>query len=399
MKGIMGAFMLSTVLALGSASAYTAEYDKGASDAEIKIGQTIAYSGPATVLGVMGRAQTAYFDMVNSKGGVNGRKVVLMSTDDAYNPPRTLENIRRLVEQDEVLAIAGSNGVATNLAVRDYLKAKGVPHLFIIGGTWNDPAKYPMTTGSTHSYITEGRVYARYVLKNKPDAKIAVLYQNDDYGKDTLKGLKEELGDKAGMIVAEASYDKAAPTIDSEVTSLAASKADVYIDMSYGKFTAQSIRRADALGWDPLHIVVYGASPAILQMPEADRHMAEGIMSATFYKNPADAAYDTDPGMMDYKKFVAEWGKDIDPKDALGINGYLAAALLHHTLEQAGDNLTRANLAKQATNINDLQLPLLLPGVSINVRPDNYLIFRSGRLQKFDGKSWSVLDEVVSLEN
>jgi ABC-type branched-subunit amino acid transport system substrate-binding protein len=390
-------WLATAVVALAPTSLLAGNYDQGASDTEIKIGQTIAYSGPATVLAVMGRAQTAYFNRLNSMGGIRGRKVKLFSTDDAYNPPRTVENVRRLVEQEGVLAIAGSNGVATNLAVRDYLKAKGVPHLFIIGGTWNDPEKYPMTIGATHSYITEGRVYAQYILKNKADAKIAVLYQSDDYGKDTLKGLREGLGGKAGNIVAEASYDKAAPTIDSEVRNLAASNADVYIDMSYGKFTAQSIRRAHQPGWKPLHIVVYGASPAILQMPEDERAMAAGILSATFYKNPADPAYDSDPGMVEYKKFLAEWGKDIEPKDALGVNGYIAAALLHHTLEKAGDDLTRANLIRQATSIRNLDLPLLLPGVSVTIQPDNYLIFRSGRLQRFDGKSWSVTEDVVSL--
>nr|WP_295469317.1 ABC transporter substrate-binding protein [Mesorhizobium sp.] len=398
MKGILRLLTLTAAIALSPVGAFAGTYDMGASDTEIKIGQTIAYSGPATVLGVMGRVQTAYFNMVNSKGGINGRKVVLESTDDAYSPPRTLENVRRLVEQDEVLAISGSNGVATNLAVRDYLKSKGVPHLFIVGGTWNDPEKYPTTIGATHSYITEGRIYARYILKNKPDAKIAVLYQNDDYGKDTLKGLRAELGDKASMIVAEASYDRGEPTVDSQVNSLAASKADVYIDMSYGKFTTQSINRTDALGWKPLHIVVYGASPSILQMAEGDRIKAAGIVSATFYKNPADPAYDNDAGMAEYKKFLAEWGKDIDPKDTLGVNGYIAAALLHHTLEKAGDELTRANLVKQATSIKDLALPVLLPGVTVSIQPDNYLLFRTGRLQQFDGKGWSPVDDLISLD-
>lgn len=393
---------LGAALALGTmiAGAATAqEYGPGVSDTEIKIGQTITYTGPASVISTLGRVQTAYFDMINAQGGINGRQVRLLSLDDAYNPPRTVEQVRRLVEREEVLAISGSNGAATNLAVRDYLRQNGVPHLFLLGGEWNDPENYPMTTGATHSYRTEGALYGQYIMDNHPDATIAILLQNDDYGLHIVEGLRAALGESADrQIVAEVTYDRMDPTIDSQMLQLSATRADVFLSASYGKFVVQGLRSVADSEWDPVQFVVFGGAPAVMQLEPEERDIAEGVLSVTFYKNPANPLYADDADMVEYLAFLQEWVPDVQPTDELGVNGYISATLLAHALEQAGDNLTRENLVRQATNITDLALPLLPPGVTVTVTPDNYNLLSSGRMQEFNGEYWTLLDEVLSTD-
>lgn len=399
MRLLLSGVFVAGLLAVGT---YGVEaggtYDQGASDTEIRIGQTMAYSGLASAASSSGKVQLAYFARLNKNGGINGRKITLISLDDGYSPPKTVEQTRRLVEREGVLAVAGSLGGQTNMAVRDYLKSKGVPQIFIQGGTWDDPVNYPTTIGATHSYVTVGQLFGAYILKTKPNAKIAVLYQNDELGKGTLKAFKEALGPKASQITVEAAYDTVAPSIDSEITTLAASGADAFLDISIGKFAAQAVRRAAELGWKPLHMVDNGAAQIFQKLPDNERPNAIGVISVGFYKNPADPAYASDPGMVDYHSLIKEYAPEVHPSDPIGVNGYLVAQLIEYALRKSGDNLTRENLLKQVKNINNLELSLLLPGVSVNIQPDNFKVFRAGHVQTFDGNNWIVEKELISFK-
>ena len=398
MKNLSMAVLAATVLAMASGAQAEPKYDPGASDTEIRIGQTIAYSGPASVISALGRTQVGYFKALNAKGGINGRRVTLLSEDDGYNPPKTVEMVRKLVERDEVLAIMGSNGTATNLAVRDYLKAQDIPQLWLICGCPIDAKDYPGVTVSTQDYVTEGELFAKYILETNPSGTIAILEQNDDYGQELVRGLRNGLGDKADeMIVGKQTYDRADPTVDSQMSQLAATDADFFFSASYGKFAAQAIRFVGSKSnWNPVQLLVYGASGVPLQM-EGETDLAKGIVGVTFFKNPADPSYDDDEDMKTYKAFLKEWVPEVSESDPLGVNGYISASLTHYTLEKAGDNLTRENLIKVASNFDDLTMPMLLPGVTLSMSPDDYQTYKAGRIQVFNGTNWVVQDGALSV--
>lgn len=374
------------------------KYGPGATDTEIKIGQTMPYSGPASAYGTIGKVETAYFKKINDEGGINGRKLVLLSEDDGYSPPKTVEQIRKLVEQDNVLFTFQTLGTPSNSAIHKYMNAKKVPHLFLATGAskWADPKNNPWTMGLNISYETEGQIYAKYLLKNKPGAKIAVLYQNDDYGKDVLNGLKEGLGAaNAKMIVAEATYEVTDPTVDSQILTLKGSGADTFVNITTPKFGAQAIRKVYDSGWKPLHIINNVAASVGGVLIPAGLEKSEGLITIEYYKDPTDPQWSNDPAMKEWMAFMAKYYPDGNLKDASNTYGYLAAQTLMQVLKQCGDDLTRENVMKQAANLKDLKLPMLLPGIAINTSPTDYSPIKQAQLARFDGKQWVLFGEVL----
>ncbi|MBS0452204.1 MAG: ABC transporter substrate-binding protein [Proteobacteria bacterium] len=375
------------------------KYGPGASDTEIKLGQTMPYSGPASAYGTIGKLQMAYFKMINEQGGINGRKVTLISLDDGYSPPRAVEQVRKLVEQDEVLALFQTLGTPSNSAIHKYVNAKKVPHLFLATGAtkWADPKNYPWTLGFNLSYQAEGVIYAKYLLKSKPNAKIAILYQNDDYGKDLLKGVKDGLGAQgAKMIVAEASYEVTDPTVDSQIVTLQGSGADTFINITTPKFSAQSIRKAFDSGWKPLHIINnVGASVGSVLTP-AGLDKSVGLLTVQYYKDPNDPQWKDDPAMLEWRAFMGRYYKEGDPKDASNLYAYIAAQAMVHVLKACGNDLTRENVMKQAANIKNLKLPLLLPGMALNTSPTDFFLVKQAQLARFTGTQWAGFGDVLS---
>jgi ABC-type branched-subunit amino acid transport system substrate-binding protein len=377
------------------------KYDPGASDTEIKIGQTMPYSGPASAYGVIGKVQAAYFKQLNEQGGVNGRKINFISLDDGYSPPKTVEMIRRLVEQDEVLLTFGTLGTPSNTAIHKYMNAKKVPHMFLATGAskWNDPQNFPWTMGFNPNYHSEGKLYGQHILATKPNAKIAVLVQNDDYGKDYLNGFKEGLGAKAAsMIVATASYEVTDPTIDSQIVTLKGSGADTFFNITTPKFAAQAIRKVDDVGWKPTHYLnqVSASVGSVLKPAGLDKSV--GLISMLYVKDGADVKWDNDPAMKDYKALIKKYTPEVSPDDANGTYAYASAQMMVHVLKQAGDNLTRENIMKQAASIKDLQLPMVLPGVLASTSPGDFALFQTMQLVKFDGKNWVDFGKPVSVK-
>jgi ABC-type branched-subunit amino acid transport system substrate-binding protein len=374
------------------------KYGPGASDTEIKLGQTMPYSGPASAYGAIGKAEVAYFQMINEQGGINGRKINLISLDDAYSPPRAVEQVRKLVEEDEVLALFQNLGTPSNSAVHKYVNAKKVPHLFLATGAtkWGDPQNFPWTIGFQPAYQTEGQIYAKYILKNKPAAKIAVLYQNDDYGKDYLKGLKDGLGDKVSMIVAEASYEVSDPTVDSQIVTLKASGADTMFTIATPKFAAQSIRKVADIGWQPLHFVNNVASSVGAVLTPAGLDKSTGLITALYLKDPLDPKWETDPGMMRWHAFMKKYMPDANLTDFNYVYGFGAAQLMTMVLKACGDDLTRENVMKQATNLKDVVLDVALPGVKYSSSPTDYFMVKQLQLARFDGKRWALFGDVLS---
>ena len=370
-----GSLALVGALAITSAAATEKQYGPGVSDTEIKIGQTSAYSGPASAYGtLLSKTQVAYVRMINERGGINGRKITLISLDDGYSPPKTVEQTRRLVEQDNVLGIFDSLGTAPNAAIQEYLNEQHVPHFAISGASrFNDPARYPWTMGVIASYETEGRIYAKYILQNLKDAKIGVLYQNDDLGKDYLRGLRDGLGDRAqSMIVKADSYELTDPTIDLQIITLKASSANVFFDASSPKFAAQAIRKAFELGWQPTHFLSLTGNSVPAALVAAGVEKAVGIISASSNKDPGDPMWASDEGVQDYVAFMKSYIPGKDPSDLLISGGYSLAQIMLYILERCGDNLTRDNVMYQATHMHDVEFPLLLPGVKVNTSPTNY---------------------------
>jgi len=388
----------TAVLASGLASAADKKYDVGASDTEIKIGQTMPYSGPASGYGTQGKTETAYWKMVNSKGGINGRKVNLLSMDDAYSPPKTVEQTRKLVEQDEILADIGSLGTPTNSAIQKYLNGKKVPHILIStgAGKWNDPKNFPWTTPFYPPYEREAQIYAKYILKELPAAKIGVLYQNDDFGKDYLRGFKAGLGDKSDLIVKELSYEVSDPTIDSQIVNLKSAGADTILTIATPKFGAQSIRKVADLGWKPTHFIVSVANSIGGVLQPAGLDASTGLISAVAFKVVGDPAWDDDEGVKNYLAFMKEWYPEGNPIDGSNQVGYTSAQFAEIILKNCGDELTRDNVLKQATHLSQISLPLLLPGATVSATPDDYATFSSFRLARFDGKSWKFFGENIS---
>jgi branched-chain amino acid transport system substrate-binding protein len=375
------------------------KYGPGASDTEIKLGQTMPYSGPASAFGNVGLTMIAYLKMINEKGGIRGRTLNLISLDDGYSPPKSVEQIRRLVEQDEVLFIAAPLGTAPNLATRKYLNSNKVPTIFAMSGlaTFGDRANYPWTIGWLPTFEGEARIFTKYILQNAPNAKIAILFQNDDLGKDYVRGVESELGVKAKtMIVATKSYELSAPTVDSQIGILKASGADTFINASTAKFAAQSIRAAYDIGWKPLHFLSYTSASVAGVMLPAGPEKAEGIISSTYFKDPSDPQWASDPERLEYSSFMSKYRPGISPSDTFNLAGYLLAESLATLLEQCGDSLTRENVMEQALKL-DVRVPMLLPGIKLHTSATDFYPVKSLQLQRFDGKSSFVLfGEVMS---
>ena len=377
------------------------KYDTGATDTEIKIGNIMPYSGPASAYGIIGKTEAAYFNKINAEGGINGRKINFISYDDGYSPPKAVEQARKLVESDEVLFVFNSLGTPSNSAIQKYMNEKKVPQLFVATGAtkWNDPKNFPWTMGWQPSYQAEARIYAKYILKEKPNAKIGVLYQNDDYGKDYLKGLKDGLGAKAAsMIVAEESYETAEPTIDSHVVNLKAKGADVFFSVTTPKFAAQSIKKVADLQWKPVFLLNnVGASIGSVLKP-AGFENSQDIISVAYLKDTTDPQWKDDAGIKNFDAFLAKWIPEANRADGSVIVGYGVAQTLVEVLKACGDNLTRENIMKQAANIKDLQLEVALPGVKISTSATDFAPFEQMQLQKFKGDRYELFGPVVSAE-
>jgi branched-chain amino acid transport system substrate-binding protein len=393
--------MVGWLLLAAAAGAGERQQAPGVSDSDIAIGQTMPYSGATSAWGAVGLAHLAYVKMVNELGGVNGRKIRLISLDDAYSPPKTMEQTRRLVEQEEVAFIFGSLGTATNSAIQKYLNERKVPQLFIASGAskWVDPEHFPWTIGLQPTYHTEARIYARYIREHKPDARIAVLYQNDDYGKDYLAGLKDGLGDRyAKMVVGQTSYEATDPTVDSQIVTLQATGADVFVDIAGPKFTAQAIRKAYDIGWRPLHVVnnISSAVGAVLQPAGLEKSV--GIITARYYKDPTDPQWRDDPAYQDWLAWMKKYNPEANVADTYAVSGYIGAAALVQALRQCGDDLSRENILRQAANIHGLALPMLIPGITVNTSPTDYRPIKQMLLMRFDGQNWQPASELIDDE-
>ncbi|MHC2244832.1 ABC transporter substrate-binding protein [Bradyrhizobium elkanii] len=374
----------------------TAAADNG--NEAIRIGQTLPYSGPVSGFGTIGRAQEAFFAKVNAEGGINGRQVKFITLDDAYSPPKTVEQTRKLVEQEEVLMMFGSLGTATNNAVHRYLNTKKIPQLFVLSGAtkWADPKTYPWTMPGMASYESEGVVYAKYVLQAKPDAKIAILAQNDDFGRDYVAGFKRALGGKAAsMIVAEASYETSAPTISSQLATLKASGADVLFGVVLGKFTPQMIKGVAEIGWKPDLFFVPTSASSISFLEPAGLENAVGLISSSNQKDTMDAQWADDPAVKDYLAFMKQYLPNADLSNSNYSAGYHYATLLMAVLKACNNDFSRENIMRQAASLRDVPLPLLLPGMTVSTGPDDYLPFQQLRLRRFNGKSWISFGEIL----
>jgi branched-chain amino acid transport system substrate-binding protein len=389
----------AVAVALSASSAYAQKkYDSGASDTEIKIGQTVPFSGPASAYATIGKTQAAYIKMINDQGGVNGRKINLIQYDDAYSPPKAVEQVRKLVESDEVLLTFQIIGTPSNAAVQKYLNAKKVPQLFAATGAskFTDPKNFPWTLGFNPNYFVEGRIYGQYILKNYPNAKVGVLYQNDDLGKDYLNGLKAGLGDKAtGMIVAEASYEVADPTVDSQILKLKDAGVDLLFSASTPKQAAQAIKKNAELGWQPVHIVDINATSVGAVMKPAGLDAAKGVISVNYGKDPLDPTWKDDAGMKRYSDFMAKYYPEGDKDSIFNTYGYSTTQLLVHVLKQCGDDLTRENVLKQATNLKNVQLDLALPGILGNTTPNDYRVNKQLQMMKFNGERWELFGPII----
>ncbi|HKS19648.1 MAG TPA: ABC transporter substrate-binding protein [Bradyrhizobium sp.] len=399
-KAIFHLVTATTVaIALSATSAYAQKkYDTGATDTEIKIGQTNPFSGPASAYATIGKTQAAYIKMINDQGGVNGRKINLIQYDDAYSPPKAVEQVRKLVESDEVLLTFQILGTPSNAAVQKYLNTKKVPQLFAATGAskFTDPKNFPWTMGFNPNYFVEGRIYGQYIIKNHPNAKIGILYQNDDLGKDYVNGIKAGLGDKAAtMVVTEASYEVADPTIDSQILKIKASGADLFFSASTPKQAAQAIKKIAELDWHPVHILDINSTSVGAVMKPAGLEASKGVISVNYAKDPLDPAWKDDPGMKKYFEFMAKYYPDGDKDSSFNAYGYSTTQLLVHVLKQCGDDLTRENIMKQATNLKNVQLDLALPGIVSNTTPDDYRVNKQLQMMKFNGERWELFGPIL----
>ena len=375
------------------------QYGPGASDTEIKIGNTMPYSGPASAYGVIGKTEAAYFNMLNEQGGINGRKINFISRDDGYSPPKTVELVRKLVEEDQVLFTFNILGTPPNTAVQGYLNDNKVPQLFVATGAdkWNDPKNHPWTMGWQPSYRVEARIYGRYILKNLPNAKIAVLYQNDDFGKDYLTGLREALGDKADkMIVATKTYETTDPTVDLQVVALQGSGADTLLTAAIPKFAAQAIRKVYDIGWKPAHFLTNVSISVGSVIRPAGPEKAVGIISASYGKDPTDPQWQNETEYKDWLAWMQRYNASSNTADTNAVYGYNVSQTLIHVLKMCGNDLTRENIMKQAANIQDLKLPMLLPGIVVSTSATDFAPIKQMQLQKFDGTTWQLFGEVIS---
>ena len=375
------------------------KYGPGVTDTEIKVGNTCFYSGPASSYGTIGKSEAAYFKMINDQGGVNGRKIIFLSYDDAYSPPKTVEMTRKLVEQDGVLLMLNPLGTPTNTAIQHYLNQKKVPQLFAATGAskWDDPKHFPWTIGWQPSYLSEGRAYAAYILANKPDGRVGVLYQNDDAGKDYLNGVIEGLGGKAkSLVVATASYETTDPTVDSQVIEMQSKRVDVFIDIAIPKFAAQTIRKSAEINWKPLHILIGAANSVAATLKPAGLENSIGIVSDFFLKDPTDPQWRDDQGYKDWVAFMDKYSPDGDKTDLYNVLGPCFAQTFVQVLKQCGDDLTRENIMKEAANLRNFRVPMLLPGITINTSPTDFAPIKQIQMGRFDGRRWALFGPLIN---
>ena len=391
-----------TLLATSSGGALAQKkYDTGASDTEIKIGNIMPYSGPASAYGVIGKTEAAYFKKINDAGGINGRKINFITYDDAYSPPKTVEQARKLVESDEVLFVFNSLGTPSNSAIHKYMNSKKVPQLFVATGAtkWNDPQNFPWTMGWQPNYQSETQIYAKYILKNNPKAKIAVLYQNDDYGKDYLKGLKDGLGDKAAsMIVMEESFETSEPSVDNHIVKLKSTNADIFINISTPKFAAQAIKKMAEIQWKPIHFLNNVSASVGSVIKPAGYENSQDIISAAYLKDASDKQWDNDPGMKEFYAFLEKDFPEGNKLDGSVVVGYGVSQTLVKVLQMCGDNLTRENVTKQAASLKDFRTEVLLPGIKINTGPNDFAPISSLQLMKFKGDKWELFGDVINAD-
>jgi branched-chain amino acid transport system substrate-binding protein len=377
------------------------KYDPGATDTEIKIGNIMPYSGPASAYGVIGKTEQAYFNMINAEGGINGRKIKFISYDDAYSPPKAVEQARRLVESDAVLLIFNSLGTPSNSAIQKYMNTKEVPQLFVASGAskWNDPKNFPWTMGWQPSYQMEAHIYAKYILREKPNGKIGVLYQNDDFGKDYLKGLKTALGEKAAlMFAAEESYETEEPSIDDHVVKLKMAGADVFVSITTPKFAAQAIKKLAEIDWHPMHFLSNVSASIGGVIEPAGYENSQGILSAAYAKEAADPQWDNDPGMKNLLAFLRKYYPDANKLDGAVIYGYGVAQTLVQVIKMCGDDLTRANVMKQAASLKNFETDTLLPGIKINTSPTDFAPIHQLQMMRFKGRKWELFGDIMSGE-
>jgi branched-chain amino acid transport system substrate-binding protein len=388
---------IAAVMAIaGTPAAAQQKYGPGVSDNEIKIGNIMPYSGPASAYGEIGKTEAAYIRKVNAEGGVNGRKINFISYDDAYSPPKTVEQARKLIESDEVLLIFQSLGTAHNTAIQRYMNAKKVPQLFAATGAtkWNDPRHFPWTMGWQPSYQSEAHIYAQYLIKNYPQGKIGVLYQNDDYGKDYLKGLKDGLKGKM-PIVAEAPYETTDATVDSPVINLKASGADIVFNVATPKFAAQAIKKIAELGWKPVHLLNNVSNSVGSVLKPAGFDNAKGVLSTAYFKDPTDPSWKDDPAYKEWSAFMDKYYPDGDKTSTFTVYGYVAAQTLVAVLKQSGDNLTRDNVMKQAASLKNLELGMLLPGMTINTGPNDFAPIKQMQMEQFNGERFELFGPIM----
>jgi branched-chain amino acid transport system substrate-binding protein len=401
-RGILLASIVIGLLVRANPAAAEKKYDPGATDNEIKIGNIMPYSGPLSAYALNGRAEAAYFNKVNSEGGINGRKIKFISYDDAFSPSKTVEQARRLVESDEVLLVFNSLGTPTNNAIRQYMNLKKVPQLFVATGAtqFGDFKSFPWTIGWQPTYQTEGRIYAKYILQNLPQGKIGILYQNDDSGRDYVKGLRDGLGAEAAkrMIVAELPYDPSETTVESQVVTLKTSGADIFFNEATPKFAAQAIRKAAEIGWKPTQFLASISNSVGSVLKPAGLENAKGILSANFLKDPTDPTWKDDPAIKEWLTFMAKYFPEGDKTSTFSVYGYLLAQTLVQVLKQCGDELTRENVMRQAANLHDFELGLLLPGIKINTNPNDYFPLEEMQMSRFNGEHGVLFGPVISGE-
>jgi branched-chain amino acid transport system substrate-binding protein len=398
-KRVLLASIAAGLVAVAGPALAQKKYDIGATDTEIKIGNTNPYSGPASAYGLIGKTIDAYFKKVNAEGGINGRKVNFITYDDGYSPPKAVEQVRKLVESDEVLLVFQPLGTPSNTAIQKYMNSKKVPQLFVATGAtkWGDPKGNPWTMGWQPTYQAEGQIYAKYIMKNHPNAKIGILFQNDDYGKDYVKGIKDGLGDKAKtMIVSEQPYEPADPTVDSQIVSLKGSGADVFFNVTTPKFAAQAIKKAAEIGWKPVHLLNNVSNSVGSVLKPAGLEASKDVLSTGYLKDPTDPTWNDDAGKKEWLAFMEKYFPDGDKTSSFTVYGYTVAQTLHQTLKQAGDDLTRANVMKQAASLKGLKLPMLLPGIEINTSPTDFYPIEQMQMQKFTGERWELFGPVIS---
>src|SRR6266567_7434652 len=376
------------------------KYDPGASDTEIKIGNIMPYSGPVSSYSVIGKTEAAYFNKINAEGGINGRQIKLISYDDAFSPPKAVEQARKLVESDEVLLIFQPLGTPSNSATQKYMNAKKVPQLFVASGAtkWGDPKNFPWTMGWQPNYQSEGRIYAKYILDHFPDSKIAVFWQNDDAGKDQVKGLRDGLGAKAGMIIAEKSYEVSDPSIDSQIVALHDSGADIFLSWAAPKGSAQAIRKVGELNWKPKFFLANTATSVASVLKPAGLEYSKGIISTAYLKDPTDPTWDNGPAVQKWRAFMDKYYPEGDKTNANNIYGYVQAEAMAQVLKQCGDELTRENVMKQAANLKNFHSDLMLPGIMVNTSADDYFPIEQMQLMKFNGEAWELFGDVITGE-